>query len=92
MKAGSSLTRPQDKLADTIKPLCRSYKSVRRPLLKDRFRDMPFMAKSSLSEMIPRVRLRHGLHRISSVDSYMDRYEKADQFKQDSASEDEIRK
>jgi hypothetical protein len=67
MKAGSSLTRPQDKLTNTIKPLHQSYKSVYRPFLKDRLRDILFMAKSSLSEMTClRVRLRHSLHRILS--------------------------
>jgi hypothetical protein len=66
-EADSSLTRPQDKLTDTIQPLHQSYKGVYRLFLKDRFHDIPFMAKSSLSEMTRLcVRLRRSLHRILS--------------------------
>jgi hypothetical protein len=79
-------------LANTIKPLHQSYKSIYRPLVKDRFHDLPFMAKSGHFESIARAcDFATVCTEYRQVDYYMDRYEKADQLKQDNADEDEIR-
>jgi hypothetical protein len=55
IKTGSPLTHSQDKLANIIKPLHQSYKSIYHPLLKDRFHDLPFMTKSSHSDATARA-------------------------------------
>jgi hypothetical protein len=93
MEAGSQLTSSQGKLTNSIKPLHQSYKSVYHPLLKDRFRDMPFMAKSSLSEMTARAcDFATVCTEYRQVDYHIDRFEKANQLKQDNADEEEVRK
>jgi hypothetical protein len=81
----------QDKLANTIKPLHQSYKGLYRSALKDRFGDPSFIAKSSLSETTARAcDFATICTEYRQFDSYMDRYEKADQLKQGNAGEGEI--
>lgn len=92
VKAGSPLTCSQDKLSNTIKPLHQPYKSLYRSLLKDRYGDATFIAKSSLPETIARAcDFTTICTEYRQFDYYADRYEKADQLLQDNAGEDEVR-
>jgi hypothetical protein len=78
-------------LANTIKPLHQSFKSTCRPLLKDRFHDMPFMAKPGHLEAAPRAAdFAIVCTEYRLVDRYVDGYEKADQLKHGNADEDKI--
>jgi hypothetical protein len=91
MKAGAPLTRLQDKLANTIRPLHQLVKSVYRPLLKNRFHNMPFIAKPGHLEVAARAAdFAIVCTEYRLVDHYIDRYEKADQLNQANADEDEI--
>jgi hypothetical protein len=92
VKIDLPLTRSQDSLTNTIKSLHQSYKSTYRPLLKDRFHDMPFMAKSNLSEVAARAcDFVTVCSEYRQIDYFMDRYEKAGQFPQDSVDEGKSR-